>query len=185
MSSNKTYNCGVYLNGQGEPVLFIRKPLNELPKACLEVKQVSGIDFAEHQSKLMLESWKDKLLNNPNMDFNFVKKTDPILKLEEPKENTLYPGRIAYFVDNDGSHISVILEPGFNISDMLFVTSNPCWNNKCRMMSEEEIFLLGQPLTNKTSYFAPVVRPNDCLVLTEKSYSKEKTKDLISEFLKK
>ena len=182
MSDDKPYNCGVYINSIGKPILFIRKPINQLPKAIVEVKQVYGLEKAEQTSKDMLLAWEYKVQETPELNFNYL---PPNCYIEPAQEvYDLIPGRVAYFLDRDGSHMSVMLEPGQPNSFILFITSNPFWNNFSRELTDDEISLIGMPIKNKKSYFAPVIRPTTLLNPIKACFPKWRVMELMEEFRK-
>lgn len=104
---------------------------------------------------------------------------------EELKYLMLYDfdcGDIIVHADQEGQHTAIVLLKGIKYSALLFVTSNPYWNKKSRLVTEEENILLGYPLKDTISYFAPVIRNNKYIIKTEKKYPNYRINELIKEF---
>lgn len=69
----------------------------------------------------------------------------------------IQPGSVVHHID-DGNHVSIVIDINGDFANLLFVTSNPRWNNQARKISVEESALLGFKSNNVNSYLAPVIR---------------------------
>lgn len=89
-------------------------------------------------------------------------------------------GDVIDYIDN-GVHAALVLFRGTRKSFLLFATTNPAWNPRARLLTIEEYVLLGYP-QRKPTYFAPVIRVNDFMRLTNKSFPIHRVELLQKEF---
>lgn len=91
-------------------------------------------------------------------------------------------GSIVKYVDGNGEHDAIVLRPGRIQSLMVFATTNPNWNYRARKITSEEQILLGYPDRGRETYLAPVIRDNDAMYPTDKSFPLHRVTEMIEEF---
>lgn len=159
------YYYGVYLNASGKFCHFVCKSIDSIPSnrgdivAC-ETLRAPGAIVVQKAQELLQDYQEDPELNS---SFNFTN------------------GDIVLHADGHGEHTALILNKRAEVSETLFVTSNPKWHPHPRQITMEENTLLGYP-NKKTSYFVKVTRRNHHMVATGKSFPMHRLFDLIKEF---
>jgi hypothetical protein len=95
----------------------------------------------------------------------------------------LGPGTVAHFSDGQRVHSGIVLSVSPDKKDVwaLFLTSNPQWNRKARLATQDEITLCGFP-QQKETFLAPVVRPVQDVSATELKFSEHRVEELGKEF---
>ncbi len=154
----RTYYYGVVKTPNGKISTFICKAQSKVPANAMTVK--CGNMLAEMAGDLAEELREAFLCNATGFCM----------------------GDVVIYADREGQHTAIVLRKGDRRSSLLFVTSNPLWNERAREVTENENILLGYPLRGRVSYFAPVVRENRYVVETGKSFPLHRVRDLIVEF---
>ena len=93
------------------------------------------------------------------------------------------PGTVAHFSDGQRVHSGIILSVSTDKKDVwaLFMTTNPDWNRKSRLATQDEISLCGFP-QGKETYLAPVIRPAQDASAAEFKFPAARVEELRKEF---
>jgi len=91
-------------------------------------------------------------------------------------------GEVVSFIDDDRNHTAIVLEYTNELCCLLFVTSNPYWNTYSRLVTEDELAILGYTNSKRDSYFAPVIRPTKFVHSKNHSFPQHRIESLLEEF---
>lgn len=94
------------------------------------------------------------------------------------------PGSVAHFSDGQKAHTGVVLDVSEDGDAWaLFLTSNPRWNKKCRLITLDELSFFGfSKKDGVDTYFAPVVRPAQDAHSSKLTFPDHRVSDLVEEF---
>lgn len=135
-------------------------------------------------AKDMLEEYKTFILNQNKEKEK--QEQDRNKQIRQKLTGTLRRGEVVLYVDEgEKEHFAIIINPGKNVSKMLFVTSTQSWNDHSRRMTEEERMLTGMVFRCSISFFAPVVRPNAYVNKFGNCYPKHRVEKLEQEFFRR
>lgn len=94
------------------------------------------------------------------------------------------PGAVAHFTDGQKAHTGVVLDVSEDGDAWaLFLTSNPRWNKRCRLVTHDELSFFGfSKKDDVDTYFAPVVRPAQDAHHSKLTFPDHRVSDLVEEF---
>ena len=163
----KEYFYGVYITSNGCYAAFVCKKRKKVPStSILTCRKITSGPDAVSRSEFLLRELEERYLISDRIE-------DSCLEFNN--------GDIVIHADGNGEHTAIILSKGETHSEILFITSNPKWHPETRKLTYEEQTLLGFSI-KKTSYFAKVIRCNNEMAATGRSYPQHRIFDLIKEF---